>query len=910
MEENLENCLVIDGNSIMNRAFYGIKLLSTSDGLYTNAIFGFLNIYYMILDKLKPTYVAVAFDLKAPTFRHEMFVEYKAHRRMMPDELKIQMPIIKDILSAMNIPIYEIEGFEADDILGTIAKSNEERNIFTYILTGDKDSLQLISDKTSVVMPSNKMGKTEYTIYTPSVLYEKLGIKPSQVIDIKALMGDSSDNIPGVPGIGEKTAYSLIGKYNNIDNIYENIDTVECTPSVKRKLLENKAMAYLSYKLATINRDVKIDLDYNKLKLSDVNAPKLTSLFERLSFKRFIDRYTDSPDSIAKTDANIEFFKEFDDKNILDIDKDINLFKSSLSESERVSVCIINHKKMELENIFAINMNNKIMYLNLKSSKAKDVLLSVINSSCVKIGYDIKTIYKECLKYGISDFSTFQSDIKIAYYLLNSTENNYDIENIAYNILDINIPNENISTDSSSKKEVQTSLFDIDALENNGDNGNIELSETQKKYIYGVLNSIFRLDTILNEKLNKLNMYSLYKDIEMPLIETLANIENNGMYINREKLLDFGKILSNDILNLESKIYDIAGETFNINSPAQLGKVLFEDLGLSISKKTKKGYSTDKETLESLIDEHEIIKYILDYRAMTKLKSTYVDGLIDCIGKDNRIHTTFMQTVAATGRLSSACPNLQNIPVRTDLGAKIRDAFEAEGDNIIIDADYSQIELRVLAHMASDQRMIVAFKEGKDIHAITAAEVFNVPEDEVTHELRNKAKAVNFGIVYGISGFGLSKSINSTVSEANKYIKDYLDYYYKVKLFMDDKIEEGRNKGYVSTLFGRIRYTSELKASNKNTVMFGERVAMNTPIQGTAADIIKLAMNRLYAKLKENNLKAKIIMQVHDELIVEAPKDEKDKVIGIMRDSMQNVVKLDVPLDVSINVGKTWSEAK
>ncbi len=915
MEERKEKFLVIDGNSIMNRAFYGIRLLSTTDGLYTNAVYGFLNIYYMMLDKLNPDYVAVAFDLKAPTFRHEMFVDYKAHRKMMPDELRVQMPVIKDVLSAMNVPIFEIEGFEADDILGTIANKNTQNNIFTYILTGDKDSLQLISENTSIVMPQTKMGKTEYTIYTPEVLKEKQGISPKQVIDIKSLMGDSSDNIPGVPGIGEKTAYALISKYESLEKIYEDTGKLECTPSVRQKLDCNKEMAFLSYKLATIDVNVPINLDYDKLKFSDVDIAKLTSLFERLSFKKFLERYDASGISIPATDNNIAFFKEFNEENIIDISNDYNKFIECIekkgSADEKVYISLINSKKMELENILILNICDKYMYVDLDNinDNKKKILKNIIDLKNKKVGYDLKNIYKICLENEIDNFESFESDIKIAYYLLHANENNYEIENISYNLLGINMPTENKTEDGKEESTVQTSLFDTLST-NLQQEKKKNLSDIQKKYIFASLKAINKINELLLKEIQKLDMQELYFNIEMPLIETLAHIEHNGMYINREKLLEFGNVLSKDILELENKIYELAGEKFNINSPSQLGTILFEKLNLPANKKTKKGYATDKETLDLLVDKHEIVQYILDYKSMAKLKSTYVDGLIDCISKDKRIHTTFMQTVTATGRLSSVDPNLQNIPVRTELGSRIRDCFEAEGDNIIIDADYSQIELRVLAHMADDNIMIDAFKQGIDIHSVTASQVFNIPLEEVSHEIRNKAKAVNFGIVYGISGFGLAKNINSTRSEATQYIENYLTKYYKVKEFMENSIKQGKENGYVSTMFGRIRYTDELKASNRNTVMFGERVAMNTPIQGTAADIIKKAMNELYMKLKEKNLKAKIIMQVHDELIIEAPEYEKEEVIKIMQESMQNVIRLKVPLEVSVSSGKTWSQAK
>ena len=918
MENNQEKFLVIDGNSIMNRAFYGIKLLTTADGLYTNAVYGFLNIYYMMLDKLNPDYVAVAFDLKEPTFRHEMFIEYKAHRKMMPDELKMQMPLIKEVLTAMNVPIFEIKGFEADDILGTIASKNKEKNIFTYILTGDKDSLQLISDSTSIVMPHTKLGKTEYIIYTPEVLMEKQGITPKQVIDVKALMGDNSDNIPGIPGIGEKTAHSLVQSYESLEKIYEDTGKLKVTPKIREKLDFNKDIAFLSYKLATIETNVPLELNYNALRFSDVDMPKLTSIFNRLSFKKFLERYDIDGNALPATDNNIEFFKEFDNSNFTDISEGYNFYVECLdkdaSQNNEIYVMLANSKKMQLENVLLIYTNNNFMYIDLNNSDAeivKEVLKALTSNSCKKVGYDIKKIFNVCLKNDISDLSTFISDIKIAYYLLHASENNYEIENISYNLLGINIPIQNIESEDENKiKSIQTSLFDMENTDLNVDKKK-ELSLQQKKYIYACLKGVKYINSLLINQLEEKNLCKLYNEIEMPLVETLANIENNGMYVNKEKLLEFGKHVSKDISSVESKIYELAGEeSFNINSPAQLGVILFEKLQLPVIKKTKKGYATDKETLEELIDKHEIIQYILDYRMLTKLKSTFVDALMECIGEDNRVHTTFMQTVTATGRLSSVEPNLQNIPVRTELGSKIRECFEAEGENIIIDADYSQIELRVLAHMANDSIMIDAFKQGIDIHSVTASQVFNIPLEDVTSEHRGRAKAVNFGIVYGISAFGLAKNINSTRSEASEYINNYLSKYYKVHEFMKKNVKHGKVYGYVSTMFGRIRYTEELNASNRNTVMFGERIAMNTPIQGTAADIIKKAMNDLYRNLKKNNLKAKIIMQVHDELIVEAPLEEKEKVMKLMKSSMESVIKLKVPLDVSINAGKSWGEAK
>ena len=898
--------LVVDGNSIMNRAFYGIKLLATKDGLFTNAIYGFLNILYMIQDKMNLDYIAVAFDLRAPTFRHEMFDDYKAHRKMMPDELRVQMPIVKEVLTAMNIPIFEVAGFEADDILGTISKINDEKkDMETYILTGDKDSFQLISNNTTIIMPTTKMGKTEYTYYTPKLLKEKYNIDPIQVIDVKALMGDSSDNIPGVPGIGEKTAYSLITANNSINQIYENIDNINCSESVRKKLIDNKDIAFLSYDLAKIDTNVDIEIDINNIKIKEPNLAELKSIFERLSFKKFLDRYDEVADIVSSDNA--DFYKEFEEIKFIDIEKKYNDFNDLVESNKEMYVSYINNTKTTLDNMFVILIDEAICYIKLDENnreKTVEFLSKVCTNKINKIGYDLKAIYNLASQYNINSFVNFNSDVKLAYYLLNSSENNFTMENILYKILNVTMPVD-VDEEKETKKVSQTSLFDVLTEEvNNEETFKNELTENQKKYIYAYVFAVKKLNKILIEKVEKQGLHFIYYDMELPLSITLNNIENNGMFIDKEKLILFGEELNNMLQKLEKDIYIDAGEEFNINSPMQLSRVLFEVLGIPTAKKNKTGYSTDKETLESLSSHHIVIDKILEYRKVIKLKSTFVDGMIECIQQDGRIRTTFMQTVTSTGRISSIEPNLQNIPVRTELGAKIRECFIAEPGNIIIDADYSQIELRLLAHMSDDQTMINAFINGDDIHTITASQVFNVPLDEVTSELRSKAKAVNFGIVYGISGFGLAKNINSSRAEASEYIKNYLEKYHSVKGFMEKCIKDGTENGFVKTMFGRIRTTDELKASNKNTIMFGERIAMNAPIQGTAADIIKLAMNKLYNEIKKEKLNAKIIMQVHDELIIEAPENEKEKIIEIMKNSMQNIIELKVPLEVSINVRK------
>lgn len=918
--------LIIDGNSIMNRAFYGVSARMTSSytGIHTNAIYGFLNIYWMLLEKLNPSYVAVSFDLNKPTFRHEMYKEYKGTRKGMPDELREQMPVIKEVLYAMNIPIIELETYEADDILGTVSNINTKNGIFTYILTGDKDSLQLISNTTSIVLPTTKSGKTEYTIYTPEVLMEKQGISPYQVIHVKSLMGDTSDNIPGVKGIGEKTAYSLIKKYETLENIYENIDTLDITAKTKEKLINDREMAYLSKTLATINKEVPIKLVYEDCILSDVNLEKIYELFKKLEFHKFMSKYDFS--SVDNTgDINIsgnsknisKELKEFNnykiyDVKIIDGSNISNEYNNiiSLLNSTRISYLLNIDKEGYIDNIYLKDKNilsfmadNKVYILNIDSiiKYNKDMYKNILNSftsqNNLKLGYNIKQDIHYFLE-NKCDIKGFNFDIMIAYYLFDSTKSDYILDFILYDlyhlVIDKSLPD---------KKEKQISFFDTNDEED-------FLNEIQIKNITNSLKGLYISYEIINKKLELLDMKDLYYNIEIPLTETLASMEYIGMHIDREKLDEFDNEISETLNKLENEIYDIAGEDFNINSTQQLGIILFEKLGLPTKKKTKTGYSTDKSVLEDLMDFHEIIPKILEYRQTAKLKSTYVDGLRDKISDDSRIHTTFMQTITSTGRLSSVEPNLQNIPIRLELGSKIRTFFDGESDHVIIDADYSQIELRVLSHISNDSQMINAFNNNIDIHSVTASEVFKVPLEEVTSQMRSHAKAVNFGIVYGISEYGLSKNIGSTVSEAKRYIESYLTLYNGINSFMEDIVKEATNKGYVSTMFGRRRYIPELKSKNKNIIQFGKRVAMNTPIQGTSADIIKLAMNDIYKKLKKNNMKSKLIMQVHDELLIETVPNEIEQVKDIMISSMENVIKLNVPLKVDLNIGKTWYDAK
>ena len=921
----MEKFLIIDGNSILNRAFYGLGAarMVTAEGLHTNAIFGFLNIYYMIMEKFEPDYVAVAFDLKAPTFRHKMYSEYKGTRKGMPDELKEQVPIIKEVLLAMNIKIFELEGYEADDILGTIASLNDnntQKNIHTYILTGDRDSYQLISSKTSIIFPSNKGSKTDYTVYTPELLKEEKNIEPYQVVDVKSLMGDSSDNIPGVKGIGEKTAYSLIEKYTTMENIYKNIDTLDASAKVVEKLKTDEEMAKLSYTLATINRQVPIELNLEEVKLQDVNKEALFPIFKRLAFNKFLARYDFdgvaekiTKNSAKKSQINIE------ENNIIVVDNtNIDTYLSQLNalfEKDEISYILnINNDeyftptlRLPEHNIFVLydKIEDKCYILNI-DELYKDTVYEVLNNfakgNCVKLGYNIKQDIRYIFSNIDNKITKFDYDLLIACYLLDSTRN-FKFESILEELFGVIINIED------NKKQVQLSLFEtLDNSEQENDKNEIDvfLAKNLALAVKGISCS----KEIMEEKLKEDGMLELFSNIEMPLCETLASMETTGMYVDKSKLDEFDKAISARIEELEKNIYELAGEEFNINSPQQLGIILFEKLNLPGKKKTKTGYSTNKEVLEGLEEYHEIVPLLIEYRQTMKLKSTYVDGLIPKIKEDSRIHTTFTQTVTSTGRLSSIEPNLQNIPVRLELGSKIRTFFTAPLGTKIMDADYSQIELRVLSHISKDKVMQDAFNQGVDIHKVTASQVFDIPLDEVPKEMRSKAKAVNFGIVYGISEFGLAKNIGTSWREAKDYIDKYLQKYNGIHTFMTDIVKEAKEKGYVTTLYGRRRYIPELKNKNKNMVQFGERVAMNTPIQGTAADIIKIAMNKLYRALRDNNLKSKLVMQVHDELIVETYEDELDIVEKLMREAMENVIKLDIPLEIDLNVGQSWYDAK
>lgn len=895
----MSKLIVVDGNSIVNRAFYGImgsKMLQTSDGTYTNAIYGFLAILFKELEEINPEYIAVAFDLKAPTARHKMFEGYKANRKGMPEELAAQMPILKKILKAMNIMIIEREGYEADDILGTLSVMGEKAGLEVALLTGDRDAFQLATDKVSIYIPRTKAGKTETDIFDRNKVLEVYGVEPKQMIEVKGLQGDTSDNIPGVPGIGEKTALSIVKEYGSIDKLYEMIDNgIDNLKGKQReKIAENKELAILSKKLGTINLEAPVDMGIDDLKLKDWDKSEVLEIFKELRFNRYIERFKleEEGELFAKSNSSgIEFEKEL-------ITKDRLLELKDKLVEEKVCYFYVETKETS-DSIIKKTIKSISIYIR-KENKVYDIPglnLEFIREifekdEILKCSYDLKDIYILALENGIEP-KNFMFDIRIAGYLLNSVSNLYSIPDLVKQYLnkEIEVP---------ETKQVQMNLFEVGGEEK-------EVEERASIYAY----SIGNLHGVLEKELVKNDMLELFNTIEMPVLEVLADMQYRGMYVDKAELLDYGVELKTRIDELTAIIYDLAGEEFNINSPKQLGEVLFEKLKLPVVKKTKSGYSTDVDTLEKLQGEHKIIEYILEYRQLAKLNSTYIEGMLPYINsKTGRIHSYFHQTVTATGRISSTEPNLQNIPTRIEIGKKLRKVFKPAEGKVFLDADYSQIELRVLAHVSKDEIMVENFNDDEDIHAQAAARVFGVPLKEVTKELRSKAKAVNFGIVYGISDFGLAGQIHSSRKEAKQYIEQYLEKYSGIKKFMSDVVEEAKEKGYTETMYKRRRYIPELKSKNFMVRKFGDRVAMNTPIQGTAADIMKIAMIKVYRELKKQGLNSKIVLQVHDELLIEVDVNEKETVKDILVSSMEGAAKLLVPLKVEVEEGNNWYEAK
>ena len=842
----MKKLLAIDGNSIINRAFYGIRPLTNREGIHTNAIYGMINIIMKQVDNLNPDYLAVAFDVKAPTFRHEFYGEYKAGRHATPPELLEQIPYAKECLKALGFNVLELAGYEADDILGTLAKLADRADCEAYVLTGDRDSLQLITDKTTVLLATN----TDTVVMNTDAFVEKYGVLPSQFVDVKALMGDSSDNIPGVPGIGEKTALKLISEYGTLECLYEAVPSSPFTPSNNKKLTEGKESAFMSQRLARIFCDVPVIEKIEQVETREINRADAYELFTKLEFSAFIKRF-----GLSEADNLVEVNTESVSMSKTDVSKDALLEKLALTDT--FSFCI---KENEIEfcdgeRIFAYN------------GELSDIATLFVDKDKKSICYDVKSMYKKFEDAGLA-LSNCYHDIMLGAYVLNPAESSFELDRVC----------------------AQYAGF------------------SGSEYGAGDIWAAYKA---ISDKIAENKQEYLLYSIEMPLSKVLFDMENNGFSIDIDGLVEYGNKLEEFENELKGRIYFHAGCEFNINSPKQLGEVLFEKMMLPAGKKTKSGYSTSAEVLEKLKPYHPIIEDILDYRQVAKLKGTYADGLVKVAGADGKIHTNFKQTGTATGRLSSTEPNLQNIPIKTELGREFRRYFVPQSnDYVLIDADYSQIELRLLADISGDGNMIEAFKSGEDIHTATASKVFGVSPDDVTIELRKRAKAVNFGIVYGIGDFSLSQDLKINRNQAREYIDNYLATYAGVDAYLKNIVISAYDCGYVTTAFGRRRYIPELEGHNKMLQKFGERVAMNSPIQGTAADIIKIAMINVDSRLKKSGLDAKLILQVHDELLIEAHRDDADEALDILREEMENAVKLSVPLDVEVGVGDTWYDCK
>ena len=846
--------MILDGNSIINRAFYGIRMLNASDGTPTNAVYGFLSTFRRVFDLAQPQAVCVAFDVHAPTFRHEQYALYKAQRKPMPEELAVQMPLLKQTLDYMGVRRLELAGWEADDLLGTVARRCEAAGWTCDVVTGDKDSLQLITDSTHVFNVKTRMGQTDTIEYTPERFREEYGFDPIRMIDLKALMGDSSDNIPGVPGIGEKTAKDLLVRFGTVADIYRNLDALDIKPGVRKKLTEGRESAQLSFDLATIRTDAPIDFALESAVWDHDYQPELYDWFRRLNFTSLSEKFGLQPaDGVSAPSSALP---------AVDVADSAALRALEQAVTAAPYVAVLAPDGLDTLTLYDGKACYALSWAQL--GDGYNAFLRLLFSDRVrKAGHNIKDLMRALLDEGLPT-DGFVFDTALAAYLLDATAGSYDLPRLA-----------------------QTYLGE-------------ELPDVQ---------SVWALQPVLHEKMDAQAMLPLYTDVELPLCPVLARMEQAGFLVDRKALYDFGESLTSSIEQLQQSIWALAGEPFNIQSPKQLGNVLFERLMLPAGKKTKTGWSTNAAVLDKLRGKHPIVEQILDYRTLTKLKSTYADGLLKEISADGRIHTNFQMTVTATGRLSSTEPNLQNIPVRRELGAQIRKMFVASPGKVLVDADYSQIELRLLAHIANDETMIAAFRSGEDIHAVTASQVFGVPLAEVTPLQRSHAKAVNFGIVYGISAFSLAQDIGVFQSEAKAYMDSYFAKYHGVRTYMTRVVEQAKADGYVTTLFGRRRDLPELKSSNFNLRSFGERVALNMPIQGTAADIIKAAMVRVDARMRAEKLQARLLLQVHDELIVECPAEEAETVKAILTEEMEHVVDYRVPLLVDAKIGTSWAEA-
>jgi len=909
--------MILDGNSLLFRAFYAMPPLKTKKGQYTNAVYGFLSMLYKLMEIYSPDYICTAFDPKKPTFRHEQYADYKAGRAKAPNELVEQFKLIRDVLEIHNIKCIEIEGFEADDVAGTLASEAEKKGAEVYLVTSDRDYLQLISDNIKVLL--TKKGVTNIKEMDSQAISDDYGIVPEQFVDLKALMGDQSDNIPGVMGVGEKTALKLIQEYGSLDNIYERIDEIK--GKLKEKLETDKIQAYMSQTLARIIKDIPVEFDLEEFKVTEPDKEKLIELYDELEFRNFKKRFKEEEHAeikdneeknpqfsmfdLASDDIKTDKINAANFENIIYVDKKeiIEEIISNITQSKKIAIkFLLDGERSLYSNAVSLGIsdcNGNTYYVDFEKvdenyvlEKLKDTIES---TDIIKIGHGIKNEVIYLMKKNIV-MDNISFDSEIGKYLLDPSESSYSIDKLAYEYLkeENNAEHEYLGT---GKKRI--SFREID-------------NEKCKEYLFNYLNTVIKAEEKICAEIDELDMTNLFQNIELPLIEVLAYMEYEGFKVDVDVLNKLGVHFAEKIASLEETIYNLAGENFNINSPKQLSVILFEKLGLTVIKKTKTGISTDVEVLEKLRTEHEIISYIIEYRQMVKLNSTYVEGLKNVTDANtHRVHSIFNQTITTTGRISSTEPNLQNIPTRTDEGKELRKAFIAEEGYVLCDADYSQIELRVLAHLANETKLIEAFENNVDIHTKTASEVFKVKLEDVTPVMRSRAKAVNFGIVYGISDYGLSRDLDIPRKESKIYIENYLSYYNNIDKYMKDIVEQSKKDGYVETYFGRRRYIPELASRNFNIRSFGERIALNTPVQGTAADIIKAAMVNVYKTLKSKKMKSKLILQVHDELIIEAYEPELEEVKKMLKEEMENVVdNFKVHLDADVNIGGSWYEAK
>lgn len=872
--------VLIDGHSIINRAFYGVPDLTNSEGLHTNAVYGFLNIMFKILEEEKADNLIVAFDVKQPTFRHEMYEQYKGTRKPMPEELREQVPLLQEVLRAMNITIATLPGFEADDVIGTLAKNAVNYDYEVSVVSGDRDLLQLADEHIQIRIPKTKKGGTEIENYYPSQVEEEYMVSPLAFIDVKALMGDTSDNIPGVPSIGVKTATKLVSTYGSLDKMYDDIDTVK-PERIRNLLIENKEQAYLSKELATININSPVEINVEEAKLDNVFSREAYELIKRLEFKSMLAKFDvkEGPNEVESAFKYVNDFNEAD-----------KIFKNALN-ADKVGIYLV----VENGKVYGVSMTygeTDIYYISAEGFISKEYIVDNIKDIIENVSQIIFINLKETLKVIDLEYKENIMDVAIAGYLLNPIKDTYNYEDLARDYMGLLVP---------SRNELISKMTFYDAIEN-------KFEEFLKCVCYTSYIA-YASSYVLVDKLNDTEMYDLFKKIEMPTLFVLDSMEKWGIKVEREELEKYSNELGGRIIEIEKNIFEQVGEKFNINSPKQLGEILFGKMNMPGGKKTKTGYSTSADVLDKLAPDFPVVRDILEYRQLTKLKSTYADGLVNYISEDGRIHGKFNQTITATGRISSTEPNLQNIPIRMEIGKAIRKVFVPEQDFVFIDADYSQIELRVLAHISNDINLIDAYKSASDIHSITASKVFCVPIEEVTQLQRRNAKAVNFGIVYGISSFGLSQDLSISRKEAKEYINQYFLTYPGIKTFLDETVESAKRQGYVTTMFGRRRPVPELSSSNFMQRQFGERIAMNSPVQGAAADIIKIAMVNVYKELKTRKLKSRLILQVHDELLIETHKDEIEVVKQIVENEMKNAASLQVVLEVGLEIGNNWLEA-